>query len=178
MPVRRYSEYRLLESAGNENPIIRYVSEIARISSGAGKDYYSQMLNDIKPIECRPLREVFTDDEIERIRRAVHPKTKACYENAFHFSSRLGELGREILYCEGFVTVFGLPIEHAFNKVDGVYVDITLELALGDDITGRDYAVLGEWTDSKALAVMAREGYYGEVYRQEFFERYKENVRK
>lgn len=176
--VRKYNEYRLLESAGGDNPIVRYVSEIASISSGAGKDYYSQMLKDIKPVVVHPLREIFTEDEIGRIRRAVHPKQKACYENAFHFSSRLGELGREILYCEGFVTVFGLPIEHAFNKVDGVYVDITLELALNDDLSDRNYAVLGEWTDSKALAVMAKEGYYGEVYRQEFFRNYTENVKK
>jgi hypothetical protein len=39
----------------------------------------------------------------------------------------------------------GLPIEHAFNKVDGKYVDITIELALEDDPTNDPHAVYGDF---------------------------------
>ena len=38
------------------------------------------------------------------------------------------EMGVE--YVEGYLNMNGLPIEHAFNVIDGKYFDITMELAL------------------------------------------------
>ena len=81
-----------------------------------------------------------------------------------------------ILYCEGFMSTFGIPIEHAFNKVGDVYVDITKELALKESPSDTEYIVLGEYNSIDALQAMAVEGYYGNVYRQMFIDSHKKEV--
>lgn len=44
-----------------------------------------------------------------------------------------------------------IGIEHAFNCINGVYVDITDELVLGYDVTKEDYLSIIEISDEKVL---------------------------
>lgn len=169
---------RIDEMAGAENGAVRMVKMLTEISSGRQKEMYQQMSKDLVPIECTPLSEIFTDDEIKAIKHIVRPKMKGCYENAYHFASRMQEvLGKEILYCEGYMNSFGLPIEHAFNKVDGKYVDITAELILGDDVTKSEYTLIGEWDERTALKAMTVDGCYGCVYQKLYMMSHKDEIK-
>ena len=68
----------------------------------------------------------------------------------------------------------GLPIEHAFNCVDGKYVDITMELALGKDMNEDSYISIGEFSTDEVRRVLLKNGYYGQIYETLFLDRYKE----
>ena len=71
----------------------------------------------------------------------------------------------------------GLPIEHAFNCVDGKYVDCTIELALGRDPREDTYVKIGEFDLDDVRNVLVENGYYGEIYDTIFLKKYKENVK-
>ena len=70
----------------------------------------------------------------------------------------------------------GLPIEHAFNKVDGKYVDITAELALNREIEDT-YVVFGEFDVNQVREILIQNGFYGNIYDTIELNKYKENVK-
>lgn len=178
--VRRFREYSVQEAAGFvQSPSMAetMVRSLVEITSGRQKEMYSAMLKDLRPVKCVPLGEVFTPEEIRTIRNTVRPKMKECYSNAYHFASRLdGAFGKPILYCEGYMDTFGLPVEHAFNKVGDLYVDITAELVLGDDVAKSEYSLIGEWDDRTALRAMALDGCYGCVYQKLYMKSHQDGI--
>ena len=105
--------------------IIDMLNFFAKNSSGYQKDLFMKKAKDANSVDVVPLSEVFTKKEIAEIKKRVRPIPKSCYENAWKLCDRFEYEGNhEILYCEGYMNFKGLPIEHAFNKVDGKYVDV------------------------------------------------------
>lgn len=107
--------------------IIKELCQIAEIMHGKQKTYYEQMLADATPVRITPLSEVFDEETIRMIKEAIDPQTKQCYQNA----TMLCEMFKGIVsYVEGRYTVCGLfSTEHAWNKIEDKYIDITAELA-------------------------------------------------
>lgn len=69
-------------------------------------------------------------------------RSKVCYAFPSAFNK----------YVEGEWGMGGrIGIEHAFNCINGVYVDITAELVLGYDVTKEDYLRIIEISDEKVL---------------------------
>jgi hypothetical protein len=50
---------------------------------------------------------------------------KDCYNNAFRFIS--DNWSHDITYILGYTLVHGIPIQHAWVKVDGQHLDVTLD---------------------------------------------------
>jgi len=107
--------------------IINYYKQFAKLTSGNQKDFWEW-----KIANAEILRHVKTDDirkeypEIdEYLKNNVHNvRQKECYKNA-------GELCINVEgvdYVEGEISFKGIPIEHAWNKIDGKYFDITKDI--------------------------------------------------
>jgi len=129
-------------------------------------DFFAQKLKDGKIVTCVPLCEVFDEREINIIKQLVRPEKRMCFKNAHILTSLFPD---RVKYVEGEVTICGggIGIEHAWNLVDGEhYVDLTFELALGEDVTKEGYVALGAY-DAKTLRRVTRKtGYYGGIYNQ------------
>ena len=67
----------------------------------------------------------------------------------------------------------GLPIEHAFNSVNGQYVDITIELALNKDIEDT-YVKYCEYDVDQVREILVQNGFYGNIYDTIKLNKYKE----
>lgn len=146
------------------NAVIKEMQMIATLLSGKQKEVYEEMLSDVRDVKVVPLREVFTEEEINLIKRVIKPKRHECYKNAFQLTTLFSD---RVKYCEGKTTVCRLAcIEHAWNKVDDKYVDITMELVLGHDMSTleEDYAVFGEWDAKELLELTSDMEFYGGVY--------------
>ena len=173
--VKRFEQFLCEEKENFYQNFINQYKFIASVTDGFQKEYYQCMIDDAKEVQIKSVYDVFTEEEIERIKSRVKPKAKECYANSYHLCTA-GLLGYNILYCEGYTEVYGIPIEHAFNKVNDSYVDITLELVIGDDVKSKNYILLGEYQPNKALELMAKNGVYGGCYQENFFETHKENL--
>ncbi len=161
--------------------IIEILNFYAKNMSGVQQELYKQKIKDADSIDVVPLREVFSEDEIKEIRKRIKPQPKMCYENAYKLCDRFEyENKHDIKYCEGYLNLFGLPIDHAFNKVDGKYVDITVELALNKKISsdGDTYVILGEYDINKVREILVQNGFYGDIYNTIFLNKYNENIKK
>ena len=131
------------------------------------KAFYEKECEDARVVHVLPIEQVFSAKEISKIKKEIKPKKKECYRNATALCSLFPE--REIKYVEGFFTCCGLPIEHAFNKVGDKYVDITSSLLLG--FTGEEeYVALGEWSSDEVWEVLAKTGYYGNIWKEKYIE--------
>ena len=158
--------------------IIDMLKFFANNMSGVQQELYKQKVKDADSIDVVPLSEVFTKEEIKEIIRRIHPQPKMCYENAWKLCDRFEFDGEhDIKYCEGYLNMKGFPIEHAFNKVDGKYVDITIELALKQEIEDT-YVVLGEYETDDVRNILLQNGFYGEIYNSIFLNKYTENIKK
>lgn len=150
----------------DDNAILQYFSLLTCLSDGKKNEHYEKLLADMKSVKVGKLADVLTRDEIDLIRCVVKPKQKMCYKNAFWLTMHMAESKHDIIrYCEGMYTYKKcLPISHAFNIIDGVYVDITMELALKREPSSEDYVVFGEYDKDDIWNVANETGVYGGVY--------------
>ena len=163
----------------NDKGIIDMLNFFAKNCSGYQKELFTDKANDADSIDITPLSEVFSEEEIKEIKRRVRPAPKMCYENAYKLCDRFEYEGKhDIKYCEGYINMKGLPIEHAFNKVDGKYVDITIELALNRDPSEDTYVVYCEYDVNKVREILVQNGYYGNIYDTIKLNSYKEKIDK
>lgn len=112
---------------------------------------------------------------VEIVRDVLKPQPQQCYRNA-HLLCQL--FPERVQYCEGKVLAF-TPIEHAFNRIGDKYVDITFEFALNDtELLQHEYVVFGEYDLQTINRVTKETGYYGDIYRNVYIERVKDNPRR
>lgn len=150
----------------------------AQNMSGVQAELFKQKAEDADSIDIVRLSDVFTEEEIQEIKRRLRPQPKMCYENAYKLMDRFSyERKHEIEYVEGYINMKGFPIEHAFNKVDGKYVDVTIELALGKDPTEDTYVKIGEFDLDTVTEILLQNQYYGQIYETIFLNKYKENIK-
>lgn len=129
-------------------------------------DFFAKKLKDGKIVTCVRLEDVFSKEEIELIKMAVRPEKRMCFKNAHMLTCLFPD---RVKYVEGEVTICGggIGIEHAWNFVDGEhYVDLTFELALGEDVTKEGYVMLGAYDAKTLRRVTHKTGYYGGIYNQ------------
>lgn len=140
------------------------IEAYADLASGNQQEYFKGLLNVAKPVEVVSIKDVFTKDEIKMIKRLVRPKKKMCYRNS-HLLTLL--FPDKVKYVEGrfSCSFIGLPIDHAFNRVGDKYVDITVELALKEDVTEHEYIKFAEYDSEQIDAAAYETGYYGEYYK-------------
>ena len=158
------------------NHIIEELRAVAALDwNPEQKAYYEQRVADARPVECVPMRDVFTRAEYDFIRGIYHTHKKQCYKNASVLvtliSHPLCGLGhkRTIKYVEGFAFSCGLlPIEHAFVKVDDKYIDPTFEMALHCDVRKEMYASLIELDPLTMIRYQDETGFYGDLYQYDY----------
>lgn len=146
------------------NRVIAELKTMSSLLSGKQKEIYQEMIADAEDVKIVPIRKVFSDEEINLVKRIVKPQRHECYKNAFQLTTLFPN---KVEYCEGKVTVGKiLSIDHAWNKVGDKYVDITLELALEYDMNllEEDYAMLGKWDSEELLSIALDMKVYGGVY--------------
>ena len=155
------------------NPIIEHLRAIAQLGwNERQKAYYEQRAKDARPVECVPMREVFTPEQLRLLANwGYKAQRKMCYRNAAELVRLIAGLGaftlaREpVKYVEGFAYAAGLlPIEHAFVKVGDKYVDPTFERALHRDVRKECYVVLIELDPETMAKYQSEIGFYGELY--------------
>lgn len=154
-----------------ENQIIKELRWLSEKMFGKQKAYYDRMLADATPIRIAPLSEVFDEEIIRMIKEVINPQPKECYRNA----TMLCEMFKGIVsYVEGRYTVMGtFSTEHAWNKIEEKYIDITAELALGHtNLNKEEYVALGEYDDNEVLSYCIQSKVYGGIYEQKFLENY------
>lgn len=146
------------------NPILKYLNDLSEITKKATNGaLYQQMNKDAKPVKISLLKDVFTPQTIDTIKRQIQPKIKECYKNATLLAYLFPEA---VQYVEGYMTIDKkLPVEHAFNLVNGkYYVDVTKELALGESPCEELYVALGEWNFNEVEDVLFKTQVYGGIY--------------
>lgn len=129
--------------------LLENMKRIESIVSGKQKKFWSLKLSKAKHIHVSSIYDVFDKETVEYIKEVVRPKTKQCFANAQRFVMNFPAFNK---YVEGEWGMGGcIGIEHAFNCINGVYVDITAELVLGYDVTKEDYLSIIEISDEKVL---------------------------
>lgn len=176
--MRSITQYVDEALSSKDKNILDMLSLFANNSSGVQRDLFRQKIKDANSVDVVTINEVFSKDEIKEIKRYIRPKPKCCYENAWKLCDRFSfnTNKHDIKYCEGYINFNGLPIEHAFNLVDGKYIDITTELALNNKIENT-YVVIGEYTTDEVRRILLQNEYYGDIYNTIFLNKYKENIK-
>lgn len=169
--IRTFENYNGSGIASLKN----FLEAMSGFGSGMQKRIAQAKLSAIKPVKCVRVADAAGLDAVDDVKKYVRPKKKNCYANALHAAQHIQG---DVKYCEGWIIVGGLPIDHAFNKCGDMYFDVTEEFALGENPENQEYAVVGEWDYSTALKIMASGEYqcYGNVFEKEFISEHPENI--
>ena len=141
--------------------LISEMEAFADLLNGIQKEYWLDLLKVAQQVDVVPMSEVFTKDEIKRIKLLVRPKKKMCYKNSHQLTNLFPE---KVKYVEGRMSYSGFPIDHAFNRVGDKYVDITMELALKRDVRRYEYVKFAEYDTRQIHTAALATGYYGNYY--------------
>lgn len=144
--------------------LIEDILAIAVLASGNQNKYYKDLLDSAEPVKMVSIKDVFSREEINKIKRLVRPKKKMCYRNA-HLLTCLFPDKVKYVYSRVAVWNTGFPIDHAFNKVGDKYIDITFEMVWCEDVSKYDYIKFGEYDIDQVENVSEKTGYYGECYK-------------
>lgn len=149
-----------------ESEIIKEIKQILDLPLGKmQRKYYIDLFNALKPVKVVRAADILEDYELDYIRHVIKPKPKECYRNAHLLCEAFPD---RFKYCEGKVNV-PIPIDHAFNSVDDVYIDITFEFALNENPSVYEYVVFGEYDAQTIHNAVLETGYYGEIYRWSYY---------
>ena len=142
------------------------------------KAFYEQRASDARPVECVPMRDAFTPEQLQFLFKNTGYKTqqKMCYKNAAELVERVEWMAAhfdssvpEIKYVEGYAYCYGLlPIEHAFVKIGDKYIDPTFERALHRDVRKEMYASCIELDPETMARYQQETGFYGELYQYDY----------
>jgi len=160
------------------NIIFEHWRTFAGLTDGRQHEYFEKKLKDGHTVKCVSVKDVFTSDELRAIKTYCDIEPKMCYRTAYKLTNLFPE---RVKYVEGEVTIFNgaLGIEHAWNLVDGEhYVDLTFELALGEDVARTNYVALGEYDLRTVRNVASKTKLYGGVYDYHHINEIKERERK
>lgn len=144
-----------------ESEIIKEIEMILELPlHDRQKIYYQELLKAAKSVKVVRAADVLEDYELEYIQHVLKPQPKECYRNAHLLCEAFPD---RFQYCEGKANVPTL-IDHAFNKVGDVYIDITFEFALNENPSIYEYVSFGEYDAKTIRKAVLKTGYYGQVY--------------
>ena len=150
--------------------LIKQIEQLRDLVSNSRQvQWYEDLLKVAKPVTVSPISAVLSEGQIQYIKDNIQLRGKECYRHATLFCLYIPNS----VYVEGQFSTFGLPIEHAFNKVGDKYVDITAELVLGEDVSKLEYISWGEYDIDLVSKIITDQGYYGDIYRQLYIENLK-----
>lgn len=162
---------RVFDKDYYEHSVIKYLHAVASISESSQTRFASFGKHKFlcaDPVKVSSIYDVLSNHEIKFIKEVIKPRPKACYEDAYNMCM-LGDFK----YVEG-VCFSLIPFDHAFNEVrDGVYVDVTLELGLGLDVTSLDYVKLMTCDESSLSDFASASGVYGNYFIDRFNSKFK-----
>ena len=157
----------------DDEGILTMLKFFAENTSGYQQMLYKDKLNDADSVDIVSVYDVFDEKTIEYIKKRIKPQPKCCYENAYKLCDRMYDDKYDIKYCEGYLNMRGLPIDHAFNCVNGQYVDITIELALDRKLEDT-YVKYCEYDIDQVREILVQNGFYGNIYDTIKLNKYKE----
>ena len=111
----------------SESQIINYFKQFAKMTSGNQKDFWdwklenAQVLTHVKTDE---IRDQYPEIDEWIKNNKVNIVQKQCFRNAGQLCINVDGVD----YVEGEILYHGIPMEHAWNKIDGKYFDITKDI--------------------------------------------------
>lgn len=161
---------RLKNQPGNEDSasnLLNYLEQMSKMNFGGKQgEFFNWQLHNAKQIKLtltEEIRKRYPDiDDFLNLNQVVQ---KQCYKNA----SRLTTHVEGVHYVEGLISCYGIPIEHAWNEIDGLYFDTTKDIALKDHEIN-DYIEIMNLNDQDVFKYMDVTGTYGSFIGNKFLD--------
>lgn len=108
-----------------ESPSRKYIRQLGEITTGKQKEYFDWQLKNARDYDIVSISKL--PESVQQAVKAEQIEMKQCYKNAAQISMRTGAK-----YVEGIALFAGsIPIEHAWNEIDGQAFDPTMEMLFG-----------------------------------------------
>ena len=159
--------------------IIEELKGRASLFTGEYRAFYEQIVKDSKPVNCVPMKEVFTPEQMQFIKNyGYKARQKQCYKNASDLIVCLEGMQNffdlpPIKYVEGYARTFILNIQHAFVRVGDEYIDPTFERVLKLNVRQEEYVSSIELDPYEMMQMQLETGYYGELYQYSYMKRFR-----
>lgn len=104
--------------------------------------FYKAKAEHARPIKLTSVRELFSNEELQKLLKDVKPQVHGCFQTAQKLAMFHG-----FEYVEGEWGVNGsLGIEHAFNRNGDKYFDLTSEIVLKKNIEDEEFVSIAEFS--------------------------------
>lgn len=146
--------------------MIQTISQMAGFMSNPRQvEYWNGLASCARPVRVVRASEVWSDDKVKLLKRAVRPAKKECYRVAALLSRITNGQAR---YVEGQLWAIALGVDHAFNYIPekDVCVDFTVEFALGKDPAQEAYIAFRDFDDDVVWNIIQKNEYYGNIYNE------------
>jgi len=143
-----------------ESYIISMFKQLANMTSGEQKKFIDWKIANANIVKCVKTSDIQRrypeiDYYIKTNKRNI--KKKECFKNA-------GKLCTEIegvYYVEGEVSLYGVPIKHAWNRIDDKYFDVTIDFIFNNSLPFNEYVKIIEMHTKEYMKFLIEYKHWG-----------------
>jgi len=163
----KFLRYKTWLNEHDQSDLITYIKQITKFSQGQQHDFWQWKLD-----HAKLLTHVKTDEirkqypEIDKYLKGARPKVvqKECYKNA----GQLATTVPGVSYVEGEISYHGIPIEHAWNKIEDKYFDITKDILFGKNSDYAEYVKIIELSAEEYSIFILKYKHWGGFIREQY----------
>ena len=151
-----------------ESHLINYFKQVADMVKGNPQgEFWQWKVDHAHEVQMTPTAEIRKQyPDINRYLSHTHVDVnlKECYGN----SGKLALYCDNVEYVEGEISYMGVPIEHAWNKIDGKYFDITKDTLFANEKAYDEYVAVIELSMEQFAKYMYKYKHWGGWIYEEF----------
>ena len=166
--IKPYLEKQSTEHQSSQ--LITYLEQLSNMmkDNPQQKAFFDWEKNNAKQVKIVSTTEIrFKYPKIDEYLKQEdnQPEIKQCYSNAAKLATNV----EGVEYVEGMISMMGIPIDHAWNKIGNEYFDITKDIALSDaTIPNDEYLSIIELDAETTLEYMLDTQVYGGYIQQKY----------
>lgn len=142
-----------------ESDIKKYLKQLTTFKLNSHQEkFYKWQYEVHKEIKCQSYK---VNEElvviVNNFLKYEKLQKKQCYYNSYKLTAH----NSDVKYIDGFSSIHGIPIEHAWNYYKGIYFDLTREIVLKDDVTKIDYVEILKLNQKEVFKFASKTGHSG-----------------
>jgi len=154
----------------NESELIDYMKQVAGMFKEQRQSDYWQWKVDnakeLKHVSTSEIREKYPQIDAYLKNSRHNVVQKECYKNAGQLCTNV----EGVSYVEGEISYHGIPIEHAWNKIDGKYFDITKDVLFSKNSDYAEYVALIELDFKEYSRMILKHKHWGGFVHEKYVE--------
>jgi len=147
--------------------LISHMEAFVKLTSGKQKEYWEWKVQNaklLKHVKTNEIRRDYPDIDYYLKHHEYDVNFKECFRNAGNMCINV----KNVKYVEGEISYKGIPLDHAWNKIDDKYFDITKDILFPKNSDYAEYVSIIEMNKEEYIKFILKYKHWGGFIAEKF----------